>query len=313
MVVRTEEGESLDPAIILPKLTGNATPDLFRNVFAFSLDELQNEGLMNDAGVANRIYGAGLEVSRLHDLSEALNKGKRGIFLPTGQQQKVAESLRELERIDAQLRVIEGNAGLYGALTARKSEIASELQEAEGELTLLGSQQAEIGRLLEGWEDWIALTDCDSQLRDMLAFADFPDNPFARLDGLEERERQAREGRDEAAGHLRQSEEAAATVIPGEDLLYDRGRIETILRARGSFDDSLKDLPDRRAELNAVESELGDLLRDLGQGWDEDRLADFRHVHAVSTGSGNRKGESGPGAGRSSPLPAAPGTGAANP
>ena len=165
VVVRTEEGESLDPAIILPKLTGNATPDLFRNVFAFSLDELQNEGLMNDAGVANRIYGAGLGVSRLHDLSEALIMSKRGIFLPTGQQQKVAESLRELERIDGQLRVIEGNAGRYGALTARKSGIASELQEAEGELTRLGAQNAEIGRLLAGWEDWIALTDCESHLR----------------------------------------------------------------------------------------------------------------------------------------------------
>ena len=55
--IQNEAGETLNPAIILASLTGNATPDLFRNVFAFSLDELQMAASLNDSSGA--IYSAG--------------------------------------------------------------------------------------------------------------------------------------------------------------------------------------------------------------------------------------------------------------
>ena len=273
--VRTESGETLDGTAILPGLTGNATPDLFRNVFAFSLDELQNEGLMNDSGVANRIYGAGLGVSRLHELSQELIKGKRELFLPSGQQQKIAESLRELERVDGQLSDIDDNAAEYGRLTARRTEVDSALQDADAELSRMNTQRSEIERLLDGWEDWLALSTCDARLRDLSKNENFPDNPLDRLDGLEAQARQAKEDFDEATAQLRRSEEVASADVPHEDLLYDQSEIETIRRNRGSFDDSVKDLPERRAELGALESELTDRIRDLGPDWDEARLGDF--------------------------------------
>ena len=273
--VRTDAGETLDAAAFLPRMTGNATPDLFRNVFAFSLDELQNEGLMNDSGVANRIYGAGLGVSRLHELSQALNKGKRDLFLPTGQQQKIAESLREMERVDGQLRVIEENASIYGSLTARNSEIDSELGAAEREIGRLELQRAEVDRLLNGWEDWLALSACDAKLRDLPEYENFPDDSLTRLESLEALARQSREDFGEAQAQLHRSEEAASAAVPYEDLLYDRNEIETIRRGRGGFDDSVKDLPERRAELGALESELTERLRDLGPDWDEEQLRDF--------------------------------------
>ena len=273
--VRTDSGEILDATAILPSLTGNATPDLFRNVFAFSLDELQNEGLMNDSGVANRIYGAGLGVSRLHELSQALYKGKRELFLPTGQQQKIAVCLAELERVDGQLSAIEDNASEYGRLTARKSEINTELEYADSEIDRFNLKRAEVDRLLDGWDDWLAMSECDARLRGLPSYESFPDNPLARLDGLEAQARQAKEDFEEAATQLRRSEEVASADVPHEDLLYDRDEVETIRRGRGSFDDSVKDLPDRRAELGSLESELTDRLRDLGPDWDEARLGEF--------------------------------------
>ena len=230
---------------------------------------------MNDSGVANRIYGAGLGVSKLHDFSESLNRKKRSLFLPTGQQQKIAESLRGLERVATQLRAIEGNAGRYGALTARKAEIDGELQDADYELERLSAQRTEIQNLLNGWEDWLALSDCEAQLRDMPKHVDFPENPIARLDSLEERARLFREEQDEAAGQLRRAEESAAADIPGEDLLYDRERIESIRRGRSSFDNSVRDLPERQAELRAMEADFGEHLADLGHQWGEDELQAF--------------------------------------
>ncbi len=271
--VQNEAGEPLNSAAILPSLTGNATPDLFRNVFAFSLDELQAAASLNDSSGA--IYSAGQGAPGLPKLEQTMSDRKRAIFLPSGKVQKVPQLLNSLKDVDAQLRVIEGNAGRYGALIARKSEIDVELQDADAELGRLSSQRAEIENLLAGWEDWIALSGCETQLRDMPRYINFPDNPILRLESIEERIRQSRELCDEAAAQLRQAEEAASVEIPDENLLYDKDLIEVIRRARGSFDDSVKDLPERKAELNALESAFQDRLRDLGQDWDESRLQTF--------------------------------------
>ena len=48
-VLRTQAGERIEDPTVLRRLTGDATLDLFRNVFAFSLDEIQNEELMNNS------------------------------------------------------------------------------------------------------------------------------------------------------------------------------------------------------------------------------------------------------------------------
>ena len=273
LAVNTPEGPSSSPDVLMQRLTGNATPDLFRNVFAFSLDELQAAASLNDSSGA--IYSAGQGAPGLPSLMKSLGDHKGRIYRSRGNNQEVPLLVSALREIDAQLRAIEGNAGRYGSLTARKSEIDAELLEADAELTTLNARIADVGRLRDGREDWLALSACESRLRDTPRYLDFPENPIARLDGLVERTRQAREDRDEAAGQLRQAEASASADIPGEDLLYDRDRIEAVRRDRNRFDAAVRDLPERQGELRGMEDALTEHLADLGHGWDEDELQAF--------------------------------------
>ena len=234
--IATPDGPASNSQAVLQSLTSNATSDMFQKVFAFSLDELQDTTSLNNA--SETIYSAGQGAPGLPALRKSLSDNRSQIYLSRGNIQKVPTLLKDLQAVDAQLRGIEGNAGRYGALTARKSEIDVELQDADAELGRLSSQRAEIENLLAGWEDWIALSGCETQLRDMPRYINFPDNPILRLESIEERIRQSRELCDEAAAQLRQAEEAASVEIPDENLLYDKDLIEVIRRARGSFDDS---------------------------------------------------------------------------
>ena len=271
--IATPSGPASNADVLLQRLTGNATPDLFRNVFAFSLDELQVAGSLNDS--SGTIYSAGQGAPGLPALRKSLSDHKGQIYLSRGNIQRVPNLVKELQAIDAQLRTVEGNAGRYGYLTARKLDIDSELQDADAELHRLGAQRTEIQNLLNGWEDWVALSDCETRLRDMPLYLDFPENPIARLDGLEERVRLFREERDEASGQLRRAEEAAETDIPDEGLLEDSVSIEAVRRARSSFDNSVRDLPERQGELRGLEADFARNLADLGHQWGEDELQDF--------------------------------------
>ena len=271
--VASAEGPSANSEALLRRLTGNATPDLFRNVFAFSLDELQAAASLNDSSGA--IYSAGQGAPRLPALARSLSEQRGRIYLPRGTNQRVPSLLNELRGVDEQLRIINGHAVLYGDLTSRRTVIDHELQEGEVTLLALNAKQARVGALINCWDDWLALSDCQSQLQLLPKYEEFPEDAVPRLEHLQTQSRQASEDWDEAVQLLRRSEEAASSVITDEDLLFDRERIESIRRRRSSFDDSVKDLPERRKELESLESELSDRLRGLGPSWDECRLQSF--------------------------------------
>ena len=273
LAITTDDGPSSNPEALMQRLTGNATPDLFRNVFAFSLDELQAAASLNDS--SGTIYSAGQGAPGLPDLRKSLGERKSRLYLARGNNQEVPRLISSLREVDARLKEVEQNADRYGYLTTRRSEVDSELQQADTELAGLGSERARIGRLLTGWEDWINLIDCETRLRDLPAFDGFPEDPLPRLEQADLRIQQALEERDEIAGQLRRVREAADTPIPDEDLLYDASGIEAIRRDRNRFDAAVKDLPERRAELNALESELLDRLHELGPEWDERRIQEF--------------------------------------
>ena len=267
-VLRTASGE---PAA-LERLVGHATLNLFSNVFAFSLDEMQSEELMSDSEVSGRLYSVGMGASGLPEFSRSLESRRDGLFRPRGSAQKIPGLLHELDAIDERLRVIQGNADEYRRLTARQEVILRELGDAGEEISSLNIRLSEIGKLLDGWSDWVVLEGLETQLRELPVIERFPESPIERLEAIEERVRRATEDRDEADRELRRLSEAAEAAVPGERLLDDVDRIEAIRRGRGSFDDSVHDLPERQDELREMEDVLSEGLRDLGSGRDEPGL-----------------------------------------
>ena len=267
-VLRTESGE---PAA-LERLIGHATLNLFSNVFAFSLDEIQSEGLMSNSEVSGRLYSVGMGASGLPEFSRSLADRRNGLFRPRGSAQKIPGLLDELSDIDGSLCVIQGNADEYRRLTARQEVILQELGGVGEEISKLNVRLSEVGKLLEGWDDWVLLEGLETQLRELPEIEQFPESPIERLEAIEERVRQATEDRDEADRELRRISEAAEAAISGEKLLDDSERIEAIRRARGSFDGSVHDLPERQDELREMEDVLSEGLRELGSGWDKTSL-----------------------------------------
>lgn len=176
-VLRDDSGEALDDPAILQRLTGHATLDLFSNVFAFSLDEMQSEELMNDAEISGRLYSAGMGASALPEFMRALGKRREDLFRPQGRNQEIAVLIHKLNDVEGKLQDIQGNAERYRKLTNRQAEIQGELMEIDAEISNLNAEHARIQRLLQGWDDWVALEDCEARLRDMPEFEQFPGNP----------------------------------------------------------------------------------------------------------------------------------------
>ena len=265
-------GKAPDPKAALSRLTGGITQNHFKNIFAFSLDELQRDDALDDSN----IYSAGQGVPRLPALLESLEDRKRKIYHPRGRKKTLVTGiLNELQEVEGRLKDIEKNAEDYGKKAARKNEIDGELETSNSKLARIREELDLVDRLREGWSDWTELENIKTRLKGIPQFDKFPEDPIPRLDGFEKQIRQEEEEREGVKEELRQAEEDASMIVHGEALLADNDRVEEIRRDRSKFDSAIRDLPERQGELRDMENRLSERLGALGKEWNESNLHDI--------------------------------------
>ncbi|MDE0401785.1 MAG: AAA family ATPase [Candidatus Poribacteria bacterium] len=266
-------GKAPDPKAALGQLTGGGiTQDHFKNIFAFSLDELQSDDALNDSN----IYSAGQGVPGLPILLDSLEDRRREIYHSRGRKETVVTGIvNKLREIEDSLKDIKKNAADYGEKAARKEEIDRELKTAADTLTRTEARLGQVERLQKGWDDWVAMKSIETRLNEIPQFDKFPEDPIPRLDGFEKQIREAGVELENVREDLRQADEAASAIVQGEGLLSDNDRIEEIRRDRSKFDSSIRDLPERQDELKDMENKLSKRLGTLGKEWKEANLHDI--------------------------------------
>ena len=272
--ITTADGAPVDEGN-LGRLLGGASSGLFSNVFAFSLDELQAEKSLQDADVNSQIYSAGIGAASLPQALRAIRDKKNDIFRRQGSKNAVADLIAKLEEVGSGLDEAEGNAEKYGGHVSRLSEIGRQLGSLDAQRAGLQQRSGENSRLRQGWDDWVSLVDVEDNLAKLPRFDEFPENGIVRLEHGEDQVEAAKREVEETKERFKTVEESAQAIFADEALLNDREAIEHIRRGRNRFDDSVRDLPERRTELQSLEGSLGERLRDIGSDWDEERLESF--------------------------------------
>lgn len=135
--IRDDAGAPQDEAIFT-KMLGNASQDMFTNVFAFSLEELQTGALLEDTHINGQIYSAGLGATKLPQALETLKAKREAIFRGRGRTQIISGLMTELQDVDAQLDNVRGHAAQYSHLAARRDDIDTALAQIHAEQSRLG-------------------------------------------------------------------------------------------------------------------------------------------------------------------------------
>ncbi len=259
---------------MMPSLVGPSA-DLFKSVFAFSLDELQDLKSLRGEEVSGRIYSAGVGAANLPNAVRELDARRRAIFAPGGRRHEVTDTLVELQQAEAELSDLAGQAAEYGRLTVRGEEVRRELEAIAEDSTGLSSRARELERLSRALEEWTPIKAREERLGELPQFEKFPEGAVLRLEGLDDRIGEMGPQVEDAEAAVDQAETEAEAQAPDEDLVPEAMEIESIRRGRDSFDDSVSDLPKRRADLGAFDEKLTRDLLDLGPEWDEARLQTF--------------------------------------
>ncbi|OKP94213.1 AAA family ATPase [Paenibacillus sp. P46E] len=258
------------------RLLGGISRSMFRQLFAVSLDELQELGALQSEEMSSYLFHAGMggggEIMRAE---RRLQQDADKLYKPRGKVQEAAKILQSIEKLEKEAAESRSYLPRYNQNTAaleaaelQLAQLEEHRRSAAGRLTLTRKAQ-------EIREMWLKWSEARLELAELPVIPSFPENGASRWQSLQLELR----GAEATVFRLqRQYSELAAELAKNlpDALLQSQGlRLEALDRRRSSYEDKKAEAERLTAEMEAQEEHLERILRGIGAGWGTAELAGF--------------------------------------
>ncbi len=286
VTVSFEDGRTEGDAA-LRHLLGGTTRSLYRNLYGFSLTELQQMEPLNDDEVRDVIYGAslGTAAGALPAARKALDGRLDDIYKPGGQKPEINMALKDFEAVRTNLRDAQSGIRDFEELSRLINERAVEIEKLTVELRGRRERLAHVETLCKVWDDWITLRDAETGLAKLPEGAgDFPDNGSTRLEDLIRARDEAKAEHEQAKNDLAEAMTELESIEADESFLKLAAGAHDLALELAAYQKTSDDVVETRAGIHDEKKRVTSLLTELGSGWDLERAAAIdRSVSAIET------------------------------
>ena len=275
ITVSTGNNEILDQHA-LDAFLGHASKDIFQNVYAFTIDELQSFQTLKGDEIKNRIYGAGLGLGNvsLVQVEKDIEDRCVELFKPRGSS-KMSNILKDIKELEAQVRDIQGGLALYDELTLN-------LNRLEENKTVLQKQVEEISSERRGLEPRrdlypmvVEFLSSQTELEGLPDLDAFPENALqnmiarkSEIRTLSDRLLEERNGLKSLKTRLGNISFNQALLDHESDVLYLQQSVQEIRSAN-------RDIERVQYERDYLAEQIQIEIREIDPDWDENRILDF--------------------------------------
>jgi uncharacterized protein YhaN len=261
----------------LASLLGMATRTLFKNVFGFSLAELQNFETLHTDAVRQALFsaGAGIDPNRLSRLRALLGKEEDELFKPGGIKPKVNESVSRLLAIQKEKRSLQDSIGQYDHARTRLSFLGEEIRELEEKRQHLLAKSREKEQWMNVWPDWVSFSFARKKLEAIEPVDFFPAEGLSRYEGFRTRLRDAQQELWEKEQELKRQENSLSELNVDLSILEHGALIRKIQKEQGHFGAAANEALSLKEEVVGEERRMLEDLSRLGSSWGEEKLLAF--------------------------------------
>jgi len=237
----------------LSALLGGADRDLFENIFAFSVAELDSFKALSASGVRDRIFasvatGAGRSPGEVaSDLSRSME-----VLLRPRAASVIRDAIEDLEAVGKRARQAREEAKGYASLIAEEKaaeESLSRLRQEEGRLR---AELAFLERTVAAWPDWLDRQRTLAKLAEFDAVPEVPESMGEELEGLLSSLREEEARLDEKRKEVARLEERRGRISVDEALAASYQDVQALSAGLSRYEGDREDL----ARLEATIDEL---------------------------------------------------------
>lgn len=263
---------------------GGVSKDMFRQLFAISLSELQEIRSLQSAEISGYLFHAGIGGgANILEAERRLTQEMDKLYKPRGKVQHAAKLLQSIEQLKAQVT----ESRTY---VPRYNEVIDAIRETEDRLERLELERADTAEdltLLRKAIDirrlWLAWREAKLELDGLPDCGSFPPEGIARWERIEEELLQL-EAQIQRIERALGDTEVKLADMPLLTWLEEQGqRIEDLWGKRSLYEAGNRELAQLTAEQTVQADRLAGLLRSIDPGWTEAELL------ALSTSAAERE------------------------
>lgn len=258
------------------ELLGGMSKEMFRQLFAVSLTELQEVSALQSEEMSRFLFHAGIGggAAVLRGEKKLVQEMDK-LYRPRGRNQEVAQILQAVERLERQ-------AVAAKSLLPRYQEVLRELEEADASLATVEAALSGLGRsasllkkAVSSRPDWIRLETLRGELDGLPEHRSFPEQGLSRWQSLQEEKGRLRLESGELRRRIAalQGEEKALALQP--DVLEREAGLRALAGRLPAYENGTQDLAGLRAEAEQMQSKLTQVLRSIHRDWTAERLRAF--------------------------------------
>jgi uncharacterized protein YhaN len=286
-IVLSYDGQNSSNETQWLQLLGNATEDIYKNVYAFSLAELIDMDSLSVSGVADKIFsiGAGLNIS----IGEVLNdiQGRTDqIYSARGSKQLIPSIMKEIQDKKNQLNDIQGNLPLYHELTEAIRNILTETSEIENKLSRYRIEKEKKENYLKCYESFVTVVRIDEELAQLPDVQSFPENGFERLNVLEKEEKELKDkiaelqnGGGEDIG-IDDIEKTLRSFSFNSEILNEKAKVNHLRANLEKYKQAITDRLDTAQKINSMNSSIHEQMQAINSDWTEHNITGFLNIIA---------------------------------
>jgi len=258
----------------LDRLLHGADRDLFTNIFAFGLGELQTFASLSADGVRGRIYGAGagLGGSSALELERQLRQQLDASFVPRGSQRPLNRLLARIEELRGQIADLARQPEAHAAAHRERAELVRRAGDLRTEAGVARERLIRLRHLREAGPIAARLHVLDTELAAGDPTLDgLPDDAVAVLDRHQAALAEAVAVVGTLDGELEAARRARAAIAEDRAVLEAADEIAAVVAAGHRRAARLDRRRDLLAAVDRLQAAVNEQLARAG-GWDEARL-----------------------------------------
>ena len=261
----------------LSNLLGHANKDIFENIYAFGLTELQDFETLNSEAVKGRIYsaGTGIGASSLSEIQRTIEKDAGELFKPQGSAPEINSLFRSIKEINAQLQEIKNDVQKFDDLHRNREEIAEEIENIIQERNRVSTRFTHTNNLITVWNDWRKIQESKEHLQKIPKVESFPENGVELLKSHLEKLEELNESISERNEKLEKIKIRKSQIKIDEKLVSNKEKILELQKGQDKYVSAVRDLPTLKEDLKRDKEGLKGSLHEIGPDWDEEKLSNF--------------------------------------
>lgn len=274
------------------KLLGYADQNIFENIYAFGLNELQKFDSLNNDSIHDKLYsvGAGLGSVSISDVQKYLKKQNENLYKKQGRKPPMNKLFIDIKELDITINDLEKDQSKYDLLHRDLETKSRLIEQSRNERLDIKKKLDYVEDMISVWDDWNDLQDSHALLKELPILETFPENGSNDLERILEKRDEITDTISSLKENVDKNDIEINNIRLNENLLQQRDTILDLGNGIEKYRSERDLLPALKGKLEEGQSDFSDLLNELGPQWNVEKLNRFdRSIPARETVIQKRK------------------------